>query len=709
MGRIPSIGCLLLVACLISVDARQPGIQQFDRPQPGALSPRNASYDIDVTLNHGARRLNGRATIRWRNISVNPTSELQFHLDWNAWRNTESTWLRERRLAGNTTPPRDDAWGSIDVTRLRVRRPGRLEGEAGADSRPAPQTEAANAESRPDWIDLTSQQRFLAPDDGNAADRTVMGVALPFAVQPQDTIDIEVAWNGKIPRPFARTGYIDDYYFIAQWFPKLGVLEDAGWNTRQFHSATEFYSDYGVYDVRITLPRDFVVGATGCRPPVSSDPQGACSGADVVDNTDGPARTHRYRAADVHDFAWTASPHFTEVKRTFEHPGLPRVDMRLLLQPEHAGQESRHFDATAATLRFYGEWFGPYPYSYITIVDPAFQSGSGGMEYPTLFTAGSRWLAPSPVAQPQRVTIHEAGHQFWYGIVGSNEFEHAWMDEGFNTFSEARTMEAAMIPNRLGMRFFGGFVPWVIGDIELPRATDGNRLSGYRENAEADAQSTPTFRYWPGTATFISYNKTALWLHTLERQLGWPVLQRVMSTYFDRWKYRHPRPEDFFAVVDEVTGRDMRWFFDEVHRSSNVFDYGVQSFTSAPLPATPGPAGVSDAAKRDTVETGGYRTTVVVRRFGEAVFPIDVVTTFRDGQKVVERWDGRDRRAIYTYERPSQGVSVAVDPERVLLLDVNYTNNSMTVEPRADDASVKWALKWLVWLQDLMLTYAFFV
>ena len=93
-------------------------------------------------------------------------------------------------------------------------------------------------------------------------------------------------------------------------------------------------------------------------------------------------RTHRYWAADVHDFAWTASPRFIDVKRTFDHPGLPRVEMRLLLQPEHAGQEARHFDATAATLRYYGEWFGPYPFNHITIVDPAYQSGSGGMEYP---------------------------------------------------------------------------------------------------------------------------------------------------------------------------------------------------------------------------------------------------------------------------------------------------------------------------------------
>ena len=150
-------------------------------------------------------------------------------------------------------------------------------------------------------------------------------------------------------------------------------------------------------------------------------------------------------------------------------------------------------------------------------------------------------------------------------------------------------------------------------------------------------------------------------------------------------------------MVNEVSGRDMTWFFDQVYRSSNVFDYGVQRFTST----RPGP----DA----TTDTDQYRTIVVVRRFGEAIFPVDVVTTLRDGERIIEQWDGRDRRVIYTYERPSQALSVEVDPERVLLLDVNYTNNSATLEPRAEEASLKWSLKWLAWLQDLMLTYAFFV
>jgi hypothetical protein len=650
---------LVFLSCLIDIEAQQPvarqsGVQQFDQPEGGARSPRNANYEIDVTLDHTAHRLTGRETIRWRNISANATSELQFHLYWNAWRDRESTWLRERRLAGTFRAPRADAWGSIDVTRVRVRD-----------------------------ADLTTQTRFIAPDDGNAADRTVMSVPLPFVVPPNETIDIAVEWTAKVPRPFARTGYIGNYYFVAHWFPKLGVLEDAGWNTHQFHSATEFYSDYGVYDVRITVPQGFVVGASGRQ----------------VERTDvAPGRTrHRYQGEDIHDFAWTTSPDFVEARQTFTHATLPKVEMRLLLQPEHAGQEQRHFDATAVALRYYGEWFGPYPYDHLTVVDPAFQSISGGMEYPTIFTAGTRWIAPSAVSQPEGVTTHEAGHQFWYGIIGSNEFEHAWMDEGLNTFSTIRAASEARTPDGIAPRFFGGFIPWVIDGIALSRFDDTSRY-GYRDSAEADTPATPTFRYWPGTHVGISYGKTALWLHTLERHLGWPVLQRAMSTYFDRWKFRHPRPADFLASVNETSGQDLSWFFDEAYRTSNVFDYGIQSFSSTRVRLTP-----------DSASDDGYRTVVVAQRLGEAVFPVEVVTTFRDGQRVSERWDGRDRRVIYTYQRPSEALTAHVDPERVLLLDVNYTNNSATLRPRAREAGLKWGLKWLVWLQELLLTYAFFV
>ena len=408
-------------------------------------------------------------------------------------------------------------------------------------------------------------------------DKTVMEVQLDRAVAPGETIRVEIGWTSRVPRTFARTGAVGNYFFLAQWFPKIGVLEDTGWNCHQFHSSTEFFADFGNYDVSLTVPDGWMVGATG-REGVAPEK------TDVMVTAAQPpgTATHRFYQEDVHDFAWTTSPDYLERRARFEHPALPPVEMRLLLQPEHAGQADRHFEATRATLKYYGEWYGAYPYGHVTIVDPAWNSGAGGMEYPTLFTAGTRWIAPRGVTTPEGVTVHEAGHQWWYGVVATNEFEDAWMDEGLDTFSTARVIEQAFQPDYYSKRYFGGFVPWVFRDFPLKRETDGGRMASYRLDPEADVQSTPTWRYWPLTASVATYNKTALWLHTLERLLGWDVLQRILSTYYARWAFRHPKPEDFFAVVNEVSGRDMTWFFDQVYRSSNVFDYGVDAFSSEP-------------------------------------------------------------------------------------------------------------------------------
>ena len=638
---------------------------------PADLSPRNANYTITARLDPASRTIEGEETLTWRNTSAATASTLQFHLYYNAWRNNASTWMREVRLAADDDPPEqaESDWGWIDIKSLK-----RLAGGG------AP-------------LDLTGRLRYIAPDDANPEDRTVVEVPLDAPVPPGGSIDVQIAWSSRVPRTFARTGAIGNYFFIAQWFPKIGVLEDSGWNCHQFHAATEFYSDFGNYDVKLRVPAGWVVGATGVERERRDEPDGTT--------------THHYYQDDVHDFAWTTSPDYLERTSTFSHGSLPSVRMRLLLQPEHAGQAQRHFDATSAALRYYGEWFGAYPYGHVTIIDPAWQSGAGGMEYPTLFTAGTRWLAPSGVTQPEGVTIHEAGHQFWYGVVANNEFEHAWLDEGINTFATARTIEQAYQPNFWSKRYFGGFIPWVFRDIRLSRATDGNRLHGYRRAATADVQATPTWRYWPGTASAITYNRTALWLHTMERMLGWQTVQRILSTFFSRFAFKHPKPEDFFAVANEVSGRDLTWFFDAVYRNSSAFDYAIGKFRSEPLEVSGRVDGKSPGGAAGQPQI--YRTTVVVRREQDGVFPVEVRVVFENGTDIRWPWDGRDRWKVFEVDGPVRARSAQVDPDRVLLLDVNYTNNSASIASAAHSAARKWSLAWLVWLQDHLLTYGFFV
>jgi hypothetical protein len=245
-------------------------------------------------------------------------------------------------------------------------------------------------------------------------------------------------------------------------------------------------------------------------------------------------------------------------------------------------------------------------------------------------------------------------------------------------------------------------VPWAFREFPLSREVDGDRMTGYRSSAKGDAQSTPTFQYWPGTAGAITYNKTALWLHTLERMLGWNTLQRILSAYFARYAFTHPKPADFFAIANEVSAQDLTWFFDQVHRSSNVFDYAIDEFRSE----EPRAAGVDGGS---TVDDSMHETTVVVRRRGEGIFPVTVRVTFENGEEQRCHWDGRERWKLFQVKKPVRAVSAEVDPDHVLLLDVNRTNNSMTLKPAAKAAARKWSLAWLIWLQDHLLTNGFFV
>src|SRR5262245_58244674 len=269
--------------------------------QPAPLSPRNASYTIEATLDAASHAITGSEVITWRNITTRTATDLRFHLYWNAWKHDRTTFMRERTLAfGSNGRARSDADRSrIDITSLQL--------------------------TSPVSANLTTQIHFVQPDDGNPEDETVMAVPLPQPIAPGGSATIEVKWTSHVPRPVARTGVVGNYFFVAQWFPKLGVFQDDGWNCHQFHAHTEFFSDYGVYDGALTVPKGWTVGATGIQ-------------RDRRDNAAGgnrPTTTHRYYQEDVHDFAWTTSPDYIERTARFDHPPLPPVEMRLLLQPEH--------------------------------------------------------------------------------------------------------------------------------------------------------------------------------------------------------------------------------------------------------------------------------------------------------------------------------------------------------------------------------------
>src|SRR5688572_3628633 len=199
-------------------------------------------------------------------------------------------------------------------------------------------------------------------------------------------------------------------------------------------------------------------------------------------------------------------------------------------------------------------------------------------------------------------------------MVANNEVLHAWLDEGINEYADSRLQSIAFQPNYLVQRFFGDFIPWQYRDIALQRATDTNWMNTYRRAPDRDSISTPTAMLWPGTHQNMSYHKAALMLHTLERMHTWETMQKVLSIFFSRWKFKHPTPGDFFAVLNEATGKDHKWFIDQVYSSSNTFDYAIDRLSSVPLTSR----GLSDDTEglrfMEDTSKDFFRSTVVARR-----------------------------------------------------------------------------------------------
>ncbi|MGE5199787.1 MAG: M1 family metallopeptidase [Rhodospirillaceae bacterium] len=657
-------------------------------------------YRISVSLDPAAHQLKGTQTLTWRNPSAtDAVSDLQFHLYLNAFKNTTSTFMKESggQLRGDEMPK--DGWGWIDITAIRTA----------------------------SGVDLKPTLAFIQPDDGNRNDQTVVKAALPEPVPPGGSVTLEMAFTSKLPRVFARTGYKDDFYLAGQWFPKLGVYEPAGmrgraaggWNCHQFHANSEFYADFGSYTVAITVPNGYVVGATGERRHERA-------------NGDGTT-TYTYEQADIHDFAWTADPDYVVVRATFsaakdvtpaeyeriakllgrtiDEVKLSDVDITVLLQPDHLPQAQRHVDAAKAGLKWYGLWYGRYPYKTLTVVDPApGAGGAGGMEYPTFITAGSAWLFNywpfDRIRAVEEVTVHEFGHQYWYGMVANNEFEEAWLDEGFNTWSTSKAMVAAYGSDATILEFLG----IRMGDRDMTRASN-DPLARYNRILATSWDYTP-----PGVYGFYSYYKPALVLNTLEGFIGEQAMARVMRLYHERWRFRHPRSEDFFALVNEVTGQDWSWYFDQVIRGTEVVDYDIGSATSRPKPT---PQGVFDeAAGRRTVSSSDARkndaenerankqvfeSTVVVRRSGGVALPVEVAFKF-EGKPVERRtWDGRDPTKVFRFERPEKLEWVDVDPDRKIALDVNWVNNGRRLVPDGRPAA-SWTARWLFLLHNVFTT-----
>ncbi len=578
--------------------------------------PAVASYRIEAKLEPGDKAVSGKVHLTWRNETSRTVRRMPFHLYMNAFQNEESLFLREARTGGlgGMTLPKSD-WGNIRVDDVTV------DGTR---------------------VGMTIQRVERAP-----LDQTVAWVDLPQPVPPGGRVELSARFRTKFPKIVARTGYGGDFFMVAQWFPKVGVLTEQGWRCEPFHAYSEFFSDFGAYDVEMTLPEGYEVVATGME---------------TGRKRAGGAVVYSFHADRVHDFALAAGRDMVVIERTVDHVvGPGHVELAVLTPIQVRRRAGRQLDILAQALRIIESWLGRYPYGRLSMVVPPDEAlRASGMEYPTLFvTSGLNRMPGWPrMHGADGTTVHEFLHQYFQGIVATDETRHAWMDEGMTTFFAWLVMDRLFGPERSFLDQDG----WTLGQFPM-----GRLILTAVPPGEPTMQ--PSWRFRRDLAYGVAtYMKTALLLRSVMELVGKKRFFAMFRAYVQRWAFRHPEPAAFFDVVREKLGPEIEGLMWRGLGSAGTAGYEVSSVRSVAMQK---PKGLFDGwmgLDRPT-KRKGYETEVLVTRTGDFAWPVDVLFRFENGEELLRQWDGRGRWKRFRFETDSRLVWAIVDPDRKLWLD----------------------------------------
>jgi aminopeptidase N len=609
-------------------------------------------YQIQAALNDSSKIIDGTARLTYFNNSPFQLEKLYFHLYPNAFQPGSYLDLKNRASDNySMTNLKEKDASYCKVTHI---------GETGAE-----------------------QVNFQV-------DNTIMAVPLNQPLNPGDSLVLNIQFQTKFGKNSYRMQARNGQFVATQWYPKVCVCDDhGGWHLDQ-HFGHEFYGEFGSYDVEITLASDFIVGATGILTNQNEMlPDSLLAKLDIKNFKEksanskktglskakkGETKTWKYHAENVHDFAWTADRKFRIGTAQWEN-----VKIYALAKESNAANWQDAADVGARVIALFSRHFGRYPYPQMTLADV-----DQGMEYPMIVMVGGK----SPTYNG--LFYHEIGHNWFYGTVANNETAYPALDEGFTVYLTDFALDSLEDPRTYQEYDIG----WYLQKFYRPdpnfrtttlKQTIRTSKSGFEEKVLTHSDHCQDGMSY----VHIAYNKAAATLHLLQGALGDSVFFKVMQTYFERWKFCHPYPEDFQKVVEEVSGRNLSWFFEQWWKSTKTCDYAFAGLSNRKL--------TSDL----------YETTIEIKRPGEIYMPVDLELTLADGSRqrytipvdegskqvagieVLPKWVGwNDWQKTYrtTLKLPQKVKKGIIDPE-LRMLDVNYLNNQSGWLPKID---VQW-------------------
>jgi len=598
-------------------------------------------YNMEITLVDTSQQLTGFTTIKYTNNSPDSLDRIYMHLYPNAFQ-LESVKYREyignagRASRAKYFKDRLDGFTSkIDVHDFSVALP-----KEGAS-----------------WI---HKIQIL---DEYKIDDTILEAKLLKKIAPGQTVRVDLNWTHHVGEMVERGGYYEGQYNMAQWYPKMVVYDEDGWNADVFHAEGEFYGEFGNFQVKFDLPKAFIIAASGVV--TDGDPGWESVTVDtsfdfdvwvdIYDSTyvkpdSSERRTVTFLAENVHDFAWVASKDFL-----YEGGKHNDIDVHVLYDKGRGDKWTK--DVLARSIRaisWLEEKFGKYPYPQVTTTD---RIKSGGMEYPMLVMNGR---------ESEGLIVHEYGHIYFYGILANNEVDEAWLDEGFTT-----TQTTHYMMNRYGNHGFDLSLDedrtefpkkyWPIGnDLH----SDQWRVISFMRSGHDENISRASYLYNNGYAySRNAYTKPALMLTELKYILGDSLYYGAMQHYYDKWKLKHVNEQRFVNAIEEYTGEELDWFFDAWLHTTHHLDYGIKSF------------------KKSSNGDGTWSVSLGIESIGSRFIPLLIETTFEDGTTDRRWWKNHLWRYedTFNYSVDKKPVSVTIDPD-VQTVDLDFRNNTTNMK-----------------------------
>ncbi|MBD3232170.1 MAG: hypothetical protein GF315_00440, partial [candidate division Zixibacteria bacterium] len=532
----------------------------------------------------------GSEIITYHNNSPDTLSELYLHLYPNAFKDKNTVYAREAYAAG------DDFFYYADK-----------------DDR--------------GWIEILDVRSEIV--EGYEIDGTIMRMELNTPCLPDSDIVIGITFYLRIPKIFSRLGHANNHYEFTQWYPKVCTYDKYGWHDEPYHYMGEYYSNFGVYDMEIIIPAEYVVAATG----KSQD--------DVITDVFEPGyRICRYQAYNVHDFAWVADKNYILRSDRYED-----IDIELYILPGHIDEWKDVNLWAKRALELYSDWYCDYPYQELKIVDVDGSRGAG-MEYPGMALISGKSIPFTRYHEAE--VIHEIAHQWFYAMIANNELNEAWLDEGLTTFTEIRYFETVYGDNDNILKL----PSWIPFQPKIEKRFESRYFYYLAVTSGIDKPLvTPAYLHYDNPFGYgIYYSKAALILFSLREIMGGDRFDAALKQYCYEYRFRHPTTTDFIKVINRYADEDMTWFFDDwIYSDANV-DFSVESVKNVKLYE-----GNEDSLK--------YKSLVYLQRKGEGYMPAEVALTDKGGKKYRKLWkDDSYRSEVMVFYTDSKPEEISVDP-----------------------------------------------